>query len=37
MGYNSVASGHPKFIRIPWVDGLSTGPSDLGRHIYGLS
>ena len=25
MGYNSVVSGHPKSIRILWVDGLSTG------------
>ena len=24
--------GRPKFTGIPWVDGLSTGPSDLGRH-----
>ena len=32
MGHNSVVSGHPKSTRIPRVDGLSTGPSDLGRH-----
>ena len=32
MGYNSVVSGHPKSIGIPWVDGLLTGPPDLGRH-----
>ena len=32
MGHNSVVSGHPKFIRIPQVDGLSTGPFDLGCH-----
>ena len=32
MGHNSVVSGHPKFTRIPQVDGLSTGPPDLGRH-----
>ena len=32
MGHNSVISGHPKSTRIPWVDGLSTGPPDLGRH-----
>ena len=25
-------SGHPKSIRIPDVDGLLTGPPDLGRH-----
>ena len=33
MGHNSVASGHPKSIGILWVDGLSTGPSDLGHHM----
>ena len=32
MGHNSVVSGHPKSMRIPWVDGLSTGPPDLGSH-----
>ena len=39
MGHNSVVSGHPKSINnspdttgIPWVDGLSTGPPDLGYH-----
>ena len=32
MGHNSVVSGHPKSIGIPWVYGLLTGPSDLGRH-----
>ena len=32
MGHNSVVSGHPKSIGILWVDGLSMGPSDLGRH-----
>ena len=32
MGHNSVVSGHPKSTRIPWVDGLSTEPLDLGRH-----
>ena len=32
MGHNSVVSGHPKSIRIPWVDGLSTRPPDLGSH-----
>ena len=26
MGHNSVVSGYPKSIGIPWVDGLSTGP-----------
>ena len=28
-----MVSGHSKSIGIPWVDGLSTGPLDLGRHI----
>ena len=32
MGHNSVVSGHPKFIGILRVDGLSTGPLDLGCH-----
>ena len=32
MGYNSVESGHLKSTGIPWVDGLSTGPPDLGHH-----
>ena len=32
MGHNSVVSGHPKSIRILWVDGLSTGPPYLGCH-----
>ena len=32
MGHNSVVSGHPKSTGIPLVDGLSTGPPDLGRH-----
>ena len=39
MGYNSVVLGHPKSISnspdtigIPRVDGLSTGPPDLGCH-----
>ena len=32
MGHNSVVSGHPKSTGIPQVDGLSTGPLDLGRH-----
>ena len=32
MGHNSVVSSHPKSIGIPRVDGLSTGPLDLGRH-----
>ena len=32
MGHNSVVSGHPKSSRIPWFNGLSTGPPDLGRH-----
>ena len=33
MGHNSVVSGHPKSTGIPRVDGLSTGPPDLGRYI----
>ena len=32
MGHNSVISGHPKFIGIPRVDGLSTGLLDLRCH-----
>ena len=32
MGHNSVVSGHLKSIGIPLVDGLSTGPPDLGCH-----
>ena len=32
MGHNSVVSGHFKSTGIPQVDGLSTGPPDLGRH-----
>ena len=37
MGHNSVVSGHPKSTGISRVDGLSTGPSDLGRHMmWGL-
>ena len=36
MGHNSVISGHPKSLGNPWVDGLSTGPPDLGRHICPL-
>ena len=32
MGHNSVVSGHPKSKGIPRVDGLSTGPPDLGCH-----
>ena len=32
MGHNNVVSGHPKSIGIIQVDGLSTGPLDLGRH-----
>ena len=30
--YNSVVFDHPKSTRIPWVDWLSTRPSDLGCH-----
>ena len=32
MGHNSVVLGHPKSTTIPRVDGLSTGPLDLGCH-----
>ena len=32
MGHNHVVSGNPKSTGIPQVDGLSTGPSDLGCH-----
>ena len=32
MGHNSVVLGHLKSIGILRVDGLSTGPSDLGHH-----
>ena len=34
MGHNSVVSGHPKSIGIPWFDRLLTGPPDLRRHKY---
>ena len=30
-----MVSGHPKSTGIPRVDGLSTGPPDLGRHKVG--
>ena len=33
MGHNSMVSSHPKSTGIPWVDGLSTGPPDLGCHM----
>ena len=32
MGHNSVVSGHPKSTGIPYVDRLSTGTPNLGRH-----
>ena len=32
MGHNSAVSGHSKSIGIPRVDGLFTGPPDLGCH-----
>ena len=32
MGHNNMVLGHPKSIGIPRVNGLSTGPLDLGRH-----
>ena len=36
MGYNHMVSGNPKSIEIPQVDGLSTGPRDLGCHKFGV-
>ena len=32
MGHNIVVSGYPKSTGILWVEGVSTGPSDLGCH-----
>ena len=32
MGHNHVVSDNPKSTGIPQVDGLSTGPPDLGCH-----
>ena len=32
MGHNNVVSSHPKSKGIPQVDGLATGPPDLGCH-----
>ena len=32
MGHNSVVWGHPKSTGILQVDGLSTGPPELGCH-----
>ena len=32
MGHNNVVSGHQKSTEIPWVDRLSMGAPDLGRH-----
>ena len=37
MGHNNVVSGHSKSTGIPRVDGLSTGPPDLGCHRAKLS
>ena len=37
MGHNSVVSGHWKSTGISRVDGLSTGPLDLGCHIRGVN
>ena len=34
MGHNNVVSGHPKSTGISRVDGLSTGPPDLGYHRH---
>ena len=33
MGHNSMVSGHLKSIKISQVNGLSTGPSNLGCHM----
>ena len=32
-GLNGVVSGYPTFTNIPQVDGLSTDPREMGRHI----
>ena len=32
MGHNHVVSGNPNSTGIPQVDGLSTGPPDLGCY-----
>ena len=32
MGHNGVVSDRPKFTEIPQVNGLSTGPPNLGCH-----
>ena len=32
MGLNGVVSGYPTSTNLPWVDGLSTNPRDLGCH-----
>ena len=38
MGHNSVVSGYPKSMGIPWVDGLSTRPSGFrASHMFLLS
>ena len=29
-----MVSGYPTSMNLPWVDGLSTDPRDLGRHIH---
>ena len=34
MRHNSVVSGHLKSTGIPRVDRLSTGPPNLGRHVF---
>ena len=36
MGYNSVVLGYSKPIGIPWVDGLSMGPSGFGASQLGI-
>ena len=37
MGHNSVVSGYSKIIGIPWVNGLSMRPWDLGRHTLSVN
>ena len=34
MGLNGVVSGYPTSMNLPWVDGLSTDPQDLGCHNH---
>ena len=32
MGLNGVVSGYSTSTNIPWVDGLSTDPREMGGH-----